>query len=125
MKEREINEEEYKDIQKHKYRNVEFFTAQFRDHIALEPIHQEVLDMMNINRYCYTDPLLWHDSAHMWSNGLTLEQQRNRVIQYAKDDIDYVLSGKSLQEQKREYLEKRKKWKKQLNFFQTLEKEET
>ena len=125
MKEREINREEYTDLEKHSYKGVEFFTAVYNDHIVLEPVHQEVLDMMNIDWRYYSETGLWHDSAHSWADGLTLQGQRNRLIEYAKSDIDYILSGDSLKEQRQDYLKKRQKIKEQFEFFKALSKGET
>ena len=124
MKERETNRAEYTDLEKHKYKGVEFFTAVYNDHIVLEPVHQEVVDMMNISWVPYSsEPYLWHDSAHSWAGGLTLQGQRNRLIEYAQNDIDYILSGDSLKEQREDYLKKRKKVREQFEFFKALRKE--
>jgi len=122
MKEREINREEYTDLEKHEYKGVEFFTAVYNDHVVLEPVHQEVLDMMNIDWRYYSEPNLWHDSIHSWADGLTIQGQRNRLIEYAKSDIDYILSGDSLKEQREDYLKKRKKIREQFEFFKELRK---
>ena len=123
MKEREINREEHKDLEKHEHKGVHFFTAIYNEHVVLEPVHQDVLDMMNISWQSYSsEPPLWHDSAHSWARGLTLQEQRNRLIEYAQHDIDYIMSGESLKEQREDYLEKRKKVREQFEFFKAIRK---
>ena len=123
MKEREINREEYTDIEKHEYKGVHFFTAIYNDHVLLEPIHQEILDAINAVSSTYFEEPLWHDSVHSWASGLTLQGQRNRLIEYAHGDIDYLMTGQGLKEQRTEYLEKRKKLREQYEFFKKIRKE--
>ena len=122
MKEREINREEYTDIEKHEYKGVHFFTAIYTDHVLLEPIHQEILDAINTVSNTYLDEPLRYDSAHSWARGLTLQAQRNRLVEEAHYDIDSLMSGESLKEQRKEYLEKRKKLREQYDFFKEIRK---
>jgi len=124
MREREINREEYKEIEKHVYKGVHFFTAIYNDHVVLEPVHQEVLDAINaVSGNVFQEPL-WHDSAHTWAKGLTLQAQRNRLIEYAHNDIDYLMSAQGLKEQREDYLKKREKLKAQYEFFKEIENNE-
>jgi len=67
---------------------------------------------------------LWHDSAHTWAKGLTLQAQRNRLIEYAHNDIDYLMSAQGLKEQREDYLKKREKLKAQYEFFKEIENNE-
>ena len=110
---------EYDQVEYHKYKGVEFFTALYSElgNIVLEPVHKEVLDMS----YMF-DSLLWHDSAHTWAKEMTLQEQRKQLVEYAQNDIDLILSGYALKEQRKQYLEKRKKLKEQLEFFKALKK---
>ena len=65
----------------------------------------------------YLQEPLWHDSAHTCASGMTLQGQRNRLIEYARSDIDYLMSGEILKDQRKDYLEKRKKLREQWEFF--------
>jgi len=58
----------------------------------------------------------------LWADGLTLQAQRNRLIETAKEDIDYLMTGEALREQRIAYLEKRKKLRKQYEFFKKIRK---
>ena len=111
---------EYKDIEKHEYKGVHFFTAIYNDHVVLEPVHEEILKALSDND---TDhERLWSDSAHSWARHMTLTKQRDTLITRAHDDIDYLMSGESLKEQRKEYLEKRKKLREQFEFFKEIRK---
>jgi len=124
MKEREINREEYKEIERHTYKGVHFFTAIYNDHVLLEPVHQEILDAINSVSSSDLEEPLWYDSAHSWARRSTLQEQRNRLIEEAHYDIDSLMSGESLKEQRKEYLEKRKKLREQFEFFKEIKRNE-
>ena len=114
---------EYDQVEYHRYKGVEFFTGLYPEmgHIVLEPVHKEVLAMCYSNTE-YGDTLVWHDSAHTWAKGMTLQEQRKQLIEYAENDINRILSGYALKEQRKQYLAERKKLKEQLEFFKALKK---
>ena len=114
---------EYDQVEYHRYKGVEFFTGLYPEmgHIVLEPVHKEVLVMCYSNTE-YVDTPLWYDSAHTWAKGMTLQEQRKQLIEYAENDIDLILSGYALKEQRKQYLAERKKLKEQLEFFKALKK---
>ena len=121
MKEREaLKLEEYTNLQRHQYKNIHFFTAQYLDHIVLEPVHEEVLKALSDKDTDYER--LYSDSAHSWARHMTLDKQRDTLIAQAHDDIDYILSGKSLKEQRAEYLKTRAKLKANLEIFKQFSK---
>lgn len=118
MEEREINRNEYSEIQRHEYKGIPFFTAIYHNHVVLEPIHTEVLRALRestIDR-----EILWSDSAHTWSRDMTLEEQRMHLIKRTKQDIDWLLSTKPLRELNQEYREKKLRLEKERNFLLSL-----
>jgi hypothetical protein len=131
MEERKVIKEmkesgEYTDIEYHEYKGVHFFTAVYTQmkHIVVEPVHQEILDMLNRTGAAYDKELLWKDSGHSWADGLTFQGQRNRLIEYAHDDIDYIMNGQALKEQREDYLERRKRLREQYEFFKRIRRGE-
>jgi len=118
MKKREL-EQDYFDIQYHKHRGIEYFTAIFNDHIVLEPVHEEVLK--HLREATIDREILWSDSAHTWARGRSLNEQRQFLLDRTKEDIDWLLSQKPLRELNEEYRNKRKRLLEEKNFFLSLE----
>ena len=92
MSEKRKIPEGYTEVQEHKHRGVEFFTAKYSCHFVLEPLREDMLPMLE--EYS----MLWYDSAHSWARGMPEDEQRARLIHYAKEEIDKVISGEELQE---------------------------
>lgn len=85
---------DYIDIQRHQYRGLSFFTAIFGDHVICEPTHVEFMVLLDDSDLDKEE--LWADSAHSWANGLSFDEQRDRLIEGAKEQIDYLLDGEKM-----------------------------
>jgi len=120
MKKRELTKD-YSAVQYHKYRGIEYFTARFSNHIILEPVHKEVLD--NLREITIDHEILWADSAHTWARNMSLDEQRNHLLERTKRDLDWLLSQKPLREFNKKYQENRERLLNEKTFFLSLAKE--
>jgi len=82
---------EYSEIQKFKHRGIEFFVANYSSHAVLEPLHEEIREALPDDE-CE----LWNDSAHSWARGMPLQEQRDRLVHWAREYIDSVLDRTEL-----------------------------
>lgn len=89
--EREIPTE-YENVEKHTHKGIRFFTAHYGKHVVLEPLQESIRKVLKE----YSD--LWADSSHTWARGMPLREQRSRLIYWAREEIDQVLSGEELSE---------------------------
>ena len=96
------------------------------NHVILEPIHKEIFDILNISAYpwIYDNDRLWEDSGHTWARNMTLKGQRQRLIEIAHNDIDYLLSGQSLKDLEESYLSTKAKLEDQLKKLKELQGKE-
>ena len=111
----------YNEPEKHNYRGIWLFTAKHSNHYIVEPLHEEIRQILNES----SD--IWGDTMSSCYDNLSDYASRETLLNRARKEIDDILSGQELKEQMALEVKwlsnKLKRHEERKNFFNKLEKQ--